>query len=402
MSEDLIQELRQGGHLDSEGVFTSADPRAVLELSRRFLAKPELYLLKAVQACVAGGAEQLVFGRRILEVRGKEPAPLELSPLNWISQAFLPSATPAQRHCAVALLGAWSDCKEIELNWGPIHWRLRPDLGPEPEALSPFRSPPFFRFKPRGFQLSLGPGSGRLYACPVPVQVGSGFAQPLAFTQALDSDPSQWWNGGFWAAMGTGTGPILVPELATSPVFFEPEITGPPGMGNIRWQKVRRLYCLSRSSRESGCVIPVEAGVALDALEVDLGVAGLRCLVSLELEGLRTDLGQFRVVQNAEWFKLVESLRQEAPARVAEMTGRLDQWRAPLTFENGTLTAGLVGLTGGVLAGTGLSLLTGATGGLCLLGLPIGAGLAAWAAKRWHSKALQHMRSLRSEGPDAG
>ena len=128
-------------------------------------------------------------------------------------------------------------------------------------------------------------------------------------------------------------------------------------------------------------------------------MAGLRCLVSLEMEGLRTDLSQFRVVQNTEWFNLLESLRQEAPVAVAAMTERLQHWRPPLTFENGTLTAGMVGLTGGVLAGTGLSLLTGATGGLCLLGLPVGAGLAALAARRWHGQALRHMRSLKDEKP---
>lgn len=401
MSEDLVQQLRQEGHLDSQGVFTSSDPRVVLELSRRFLAKPELYLLKAVQACVAGGCEELVLSHTNLEVRGKQPEPLDLSPANWISQAFLPSASAAQRHCAVAILGAWADCKEIELNWGSIHWRFRPDLGPQPEVLPPLGRPPFFHFKPRHFRFSLATNSGRLYACPVPVRVASGFAQSTAFTQALDSEPSQWWVDGFWAAIGIDSGPLLVPRLVTSPVFFDPERPPRPGMGNLNWQGVRRLYCLSQKAREVGRVVVVEAGVALDAVQVDLGVAGLRCLVSLELEGLRTDLGQFGVVKNSDWDKLVESLRQEAPVVMATMSERLQHWRPSLTFENGTLTAGMVGLTGGVLAGTGLSILTGATGGLCLLGLPIGAALAAWASRRWHGKVLRHMRSLGSANPQA-
>lgn len=117
--EDLLGELSREGQLDSRGVF-SLDANAAVQKLRDFqLDDPSAYLVKIVQAAVAGGARrcELKIGMFSVECWLWD-ANFSVTDLGSIPGELLRPATasPARYHLAVALNGAISTVIEtIEL-----------------------------------------------------------------------------------------------------------------------------------------------------------------------------------------------------------------------------------------------------------------------------------------------
>lgn len=387
----MIEELLGEGNFDSHGTFTQADPEKLRQLSRNLLPDPKLYLVKGVQALVAGGASAINvrsdFTSVIFEAQGLRP--LQLGS-NWLRPIFEGAGTAVERHLCSALLAGWDEFVEAEVSWCGIRWLFRPADGLAAQPQPPLAGPSFVRFRPRRWFMGRIPQWTRLHACPVPIYEGSNTWQSLAY---LDHgpDPSKWWAEGTCVAVACvqERGLLTVMQTATDPMFFEP----PQTFGANHLIPVRRLYCLSLSKGPS-LILPVEAGLVLNPIPVELSIPGLRCLVSVESEGLATDLSQFQVREDSALAALRAFLQEEAARLLAIVAQNLPTWKPPLTFNNGSLTGGLVGLVGGTVAGSCAAIALGASGWLCLLGLPVAAVGAHLMKRRWSQLTQRRLEGL--------
>lgn len=409
--EELLQELRHEGHLDSKGVFTSSHEGALDRLSERLLPDPQMYLLKCVQALTAGGAETIEVAQKIawIEVtaRGMKDPPV-LDPLDWVSQAWR-SPVPAIRHLATALVGGWRLFDEIQVDWLSLRWRLVPGEGTTPQKLESHnpRHEARICFKRKHWKLlsDAPPYFDRLFACPVKVASPwlSGFWQIRAYSGERHFPRPGAELVGALAIPNEG-GPLLVPDMVRGwPVFFSPPRLEPPvhttttkphGM-NASWFHASRVYFLIDQDDPS-ILIPIDEGVALDPVPVDLGVTGIYCVVSVQREGLETDLSQFRLRQDEAFQKLVADLRSEARRVHDEVVEQLTHWkpRADLQSQSSATAGGF--LAGGVL-GFGLIVATGWMFPFHFLALP-GAMLGAYyGGKLWRKRALKRLRERAAE-----
>lgn len=405
--QDLFEEIKQAGRLDSEGVFTSCDEGALDRLSRCLLPDPEMYHLKCIQALVAAGAESINVRQKTAWVTvegGPVGPPPEVSPRDWIAQAWQ-SQVPGIRYLTCALVGAWGLFEEIRVHWGTLNWCLRPGESVLPEWL-PDRGggQARFDFKRKHWTLfgKRTLHAGRAFACPVPIH------SPWSWTRGIwqiwpyneTSEVEARIPGLLGAvALACPDGRLLVPDsMGNFPVFLEPERPAVPLLSTLEkhdgmeanWFRCQRIYLLT-DSEEMGRILPVEAGIALDPVLCDLGVSGLRCVVSTEQEGLSTDLSQFQVRDDQALATLQAALRQEAPELVARTCEHLKSWKPGLRFTNPN-AAGIGGFVAGGALGFGLIAVTGMAAPFHFLAIP-GALLGIYASSHyWRRTALRSLR----------
>ncbi len=403
----IFEEIKQAGRLDSEGVFTSCDEGALERLSRSLLPDPEMYHLKCIQALVAAGAESINVRQKTAWVTvegGPVGAPPDVSPHDWIAQAWQ-SRVPGIRYLTCALVGAWSLFEEIQIHWGSLSWRLRPGESVVPEPLPGGKEGhACFDFKRKHWTLfgQRTLHAGRAFACPVPIH------SPWSWTRGMwqiwpynETSELEARIPGLLGALSLASpdGRLLVPDsMGSFPVFFEPERPAVPlvstrekhdGM-EANWFRCQRIYLLT-DSEDMGRILPVEAGIALEPVLCDLGVSGLRCVVSTEHEQLSTDLGQFQVRDDAALVTLQEALRQEAPQLVARTCEHLKSWKPGLRLTN-LNGAGMGGFVAGGALGFGLIAVTGFAAPFHFLCIP-GALLGVYAGSHyWRRRALKSLR----------
>ena len=112
--DEILGELREEGHLDSQGHFTVSLQEAMRKLAERQFELPGLYLLKLIQACVALKARQIAIKIGVDTVSFE--ADLEDSPVSpesverLLQGPFQPFATSWERHLA----WAWTACVAVE------------------------------------------------------------------------------------------------------------------------------------------------------------------------------------------------------------------------------------------------------------------------------------------------
>ncbi len=147
--DNLLAELTQEGELQSSGRFTLDLNKAKEKLAQFQLANPYCYVLKLVQAAVAGGATHFALRSGSTEVkvnmRGLSFSALQLENVLYCllgEDAPIP-VTPALRHLAVAInasvgtrasrlsVKSWDGEQGVEVYWGPGGNGSRPWL---PEA----------------------------------------------------------------------------------------------------------------------------------------------------------------------------------------------------------------------------------------------------------------------------
>lgn len=410
--EALLAEVRSEGQLHSEGVFTSSEKGALERLSQRLLPDPSMFMLKFVQAMVVSGAIEIRVSEKMGWVDIEADTPSRDPGLNlrdWVGQAWR-DPVPERRYLPAALLGAWPHFSEIHLDWGDQRLLFRPP-NPVPSRLETLELPfgqVRVAFKRKHWRLITGQQehADRLFACPVPVRevpFGRALLQARAYR---DQDQNPWWNE-MLGAVGVGgeQARLVAPDsmAGACPVFFRERAPLPryessqkPDAFTGKWYPVERLYMLL-SGDVPGAVIPVQAGVGLNPVQADLGVAGLRCVVAVETEGLQTDLGQLVVRRDEAFERLLTALREEAPGLMRHMHETLQAWK-PNT-KVGSAVGPTVGFFAGALVGFGLIATTGVPLPFHLLALP-GAMLGSrWSATRWRQQTLERLRHKLGE-PD--
>lgn len=406
--EGLLQELRDEGHVDSEGVFTSSSEGALDRLSQRLLPDPQMYLLKCIQAMIAGHGDPIVVRQKIawIEVEavvGLEPPALD--PHDWVSQAWR-SQVPAVRHLATALVGGWRLFDEIHVDWGELQWKLVPGQGTRPEPLAR-RCPAGharIEFKRKQWKLfsDTPPYFDRVFACPVPIRSPwvSGMWQVRSYS-GIRHFPRPGCELVGCLAVTTPADQnahLMVPDKVRGyPVFFEPAPPAQPLLTTAQkndgmaasWYHADRFYLLTDQDDPSS-ILPIDAGVALDPIPVDLGLRGLYCVVSVQREGLQTDLSQFRLLQNEAFEALVAELRASAPELLGRVLERVQGWKPGAGFEN-TSGATLGGFFAGGVLGFGLIAATGIPV-FHMLALP-GALVGSYLGGRyWRRRAVRRLR----------
>ncbi len=407
--DELLDQLRQEGHIDSEGVFTSSSEGALDRLSERLLPDPQMYLLKCIQALVAGHGSPIVIRQKIAWVEIEAPvglAPPDLNPLDWVSQAWR-SEIPAIRHLATALVGGWRLFDEIHVHWGPLRWKLVPGEGTTPQELTSYCPPGHARidFKRKHWKLlsDKPPHFDRVFACPVPLHSPwtSGMWQVRCYS-GIDHFPRPGCE--LMGALATGAtmddaAPLMVPDTVRGyPVFFSPSkplqallTTSQKGDGmDAAWYRAERFYLLTDQDDRSA-ILPVDSGVGLDPIPVELGIHGLYCVVSVQREGLHTDLSQFRLRQDESFQRLVAELRGEVQALLNQVVEQLEGWKPNTTLQSNGVPAVTGFIAGGVL-GFGLIMFTGMMFPFHFLALPGGMLGAYYGSRRWRKKALKLLR----------
>lgn len=414
--DPILGELQAEGHLDSTGVFTSSGLGALERLSQKLLPDSSLYWLKVIQALVASGAREIRTYEKTGWVRIEASTPSrspQLNPKDWVGQAWR-NPDPALRYLPIALLGAWRQFSEIHVDWGEQRLLFRPpSLAPEPlESPEPAFGVVQILFKRKRWKLLVDrpPFSDRLFACPVPVRAvsyNSALTQAHAFGFPQASG-RPWCEGALGGACrGEREGRLVAPDsiCGMTPVFFEERTPHPnfesqekPDTYAAHWYPVERIY-LVLPGDDPGLLIPVEAGVALNPVPAELGIQGLRCVVSVEREGLHTDLSQFSVRHDEALKALIESVREQAPRMTAMLFRRLEHWKPPGVGWGGTYFEPMVGFFAGGAVGIGMTLMTGLP--LHFLALP-GAMLGThFSARRWHRKALAELqKKLQNSSPE--
>lgn len=401
--------MRQEGQVDSQGVITTDPEGALARLSERLLPEPEMYLLKAVQALVAGGGNPITIRQKIAWVEVEAPTPMvppDLDPQDWVAQAWR-SEVPAIRHLATALVGGWRLFEEIHVDWGTLRWRLVPGEGTEPQELTSRGSRGHARleFKRKQWKLfnETPPFFDRLFACPIPLRSPwmPGMWQVRAYSgvRNFPRPNTEIISALAAAAPHDWSAPLMVPDLVRGyPVFFTPEKSATAlaetrskndGMA-AHWYHATRYYLLLDAD-EPSVLIPVDSGVALDPIMIDIGVNGLYCVVSVQREGLKTDLSQFRLLNDAAFQRLLGELRAEARGVLELMALRLETWKPQGRLETHTTHAVGGFLAGGVL-GFGLIAATGLMLPFHFLALPGGMLGAYYGGKHWRKRALKRLR----------
>ncbi|MEW6278139.1 MAG: hypothetical protein AB1758_05925 [Candidatus Eremiobacterota bacterium] len=385
------------------------------------LVEPQRYVLKLVQALVTARARQISIkaGIHSVDISALDPEPLDFPTGDWSGLALRADWTP-ERHLAAGLLGVWERSRSITVDWRSARLEFRPRSGLAPERrwrnddravhIHVARSA-WTLEEPEQAQLK------RLFACPVEVRFYTGLGNWCtwqSWTYSMTGAPE--FLGGEAAmhltadAVGArieGDGELAFPDCLktwfpaeadwsdASPLF---ESKTKPDRFSARWFAARRAWLLMNPMRGPGRLVPVQAGVALDPVEVDLGVPGAVCVCGVEREGLRTDLCQFRVIQDEAFQRAVASARSEAVAFATRLPELIEAWNPSFSGAHG-FVGPLLGFFAGGFSGVALALGTGLFGPWHFLALP-GAMLGIYIENRVQKSSTrkQVARYLKESG----
>ena len=348
---DLLGELREAGTVESRGNFSLDLERAAQNLSRFRLPKPEFYILRLLQAGVAGKAKALTFKASLQNLElGFPGLDLEQNLLqNLLSYIIEDSSHRTLSHLASGIYGSLSvAAKKVELAsagyryiWEVGSSRQESDESSQSGLHLRITRPPaqvlrgwgrglgqdlikLFRKRGNSVEAGLIARFGDYY--PIPISINGTPLERAPFGKArfpgyrIETDPSpeetavplpqllqarELYSHGFChrdhhlvERYVAGPGCLIAPSTTSATELINPELAGRP------CQMLLGLRALDSSAR----LLFVRDGILVDERQIDLDIPGLLAIVSAD--ELRTDLGGFEIVEDASYRELLQRLRQ--------------------------------------------------------------------------------------------
>ncbi|MEW6279485.1 MAG: hypothetical protein AB1758_12720 [Candidatus Eremiobacterota bacterium] len=385
----LLEGLQREGELDSSGDFTLDFQKARLKLGRHQLVSPGHYLLKFVQACVAGGATRVHVRTRGHQVELQSNPEFPLQELPRLSAYLLYSNSLTEprslRHLAVGLNSAIGlEPRRLELAFEGIRWT--PEREWEERPPGPGKDGSTFRLRLRKRQLGwplmtmdlalqmagtvatshipripsevhalLNPEDLALSAAcrfaPIPVFLNGGLCNRPNYpgTGGLWPPPSRPDAGGMLILEYTflaGDEPACqlvglpavgrarirrfmhIPSLHSLPTPGLPALSGAVQARTLPGTRGRVLMCHGRLAVEQGLQGPARLLFVRDGVSLapqDVDL-GLPGVVGvLSAHGLATDLSEFTLVDNREYQALLGRLKPQAWQMAEDLRVQLER-----------------------------------------------------------------------------